>query len=69
MGAYSPAPIVTKSLEKNRIKIIVPTLILKEKRDRILVFIYWFNDKNSEPYSIEYKTEWGIQNVRLYCQY
>ena len=40
MGAYSPAPIITKSLEKKIIsKIIKPTVqALKEKRNLIMVF-------------------------------
>ena len=46
MGAYSPAPIVTKSLEKKIItKIIKPTLnALKKKKTLYWFFICWFND-------------------------
>ena len=47
MGAYSPAPIVTKSLEKKIIsKIIKPTLNALKKKKKILYwfFICWFND-------------------------
>ena len=62
MGAYSPAPIVTKSLEKKIVsKIIVPTLkALKRKKRSYTGFLYiGLMIKNSEPYLIEYNIRMG----------
>ena len=62
MGAYSPAPIVTKSLEK---KIIIKLLnqllkLLKEKKILTMVFLYvGLMIKNNEPYLIEYNIRMG----------
>ena len=45
-GAYSPAPIITKNLEKIISRIIKPTLnTLKTKKNPYNGFLYWFNDK------------------------
>jgi len=62
MGAYSPAPIVTKSLEKKIInKIIKPTLkALKKKKKPYSGFLYvGLMIKNNEPYLIEYNIRMG----------
>ena len=62
MGAYSPAPIVTKSLEKKIIKkIINPTLkALKRKKNSYTGFLYvGLMIKNNEPYLIEYNIRMG----------
>jgi len=62
MGAYSPAPIVTKSVEKKVIsKIICPTLnALKRKRKSYNGFLYvGLMIKNNEPYLIEYNIRMG----------
>tara|TARA_Y100000768_G_scaffold382505_1_gene362981 strand:+ start:5894 stop:7156 length:1263 start_codon:yes stop_codon:yes gene_type:complete len=62
MGAYSPAPIVTKSLEKKIIsKIIKPTLeALKSKKKSYMGFLYaGLMIKNDEPYLIEYNIRMG----------
>jgi phosphoribosylamine---glycine ligase len=62
MGAYSPAPIVTKSLEKKIIlKIIRPTLnALKKKKNSYTGFLYvGLMIKNNEPYLIEYNIRMG----------
>ena len=62
MGAYSPAPIVTKSLEKKIIsKIIKPTLeALKSKKKSYTGFLYaGLMIKNDEPYLIEYNIRMG----------
>jgi phosphoribosylamine--glycine ligase len=62
MGAYSPAPIITKSLEKKIIeKIIKPTLAaLKRKRNSYTGFLYvGLMIKNNEPYLIEYNIRMG----------
>ena len=47
MGAYSPAPIINRELEKQIIeKIVNPTLLaLKEKESISRIFICWLNDK------------------------
>ena len=48
MGAYSPAPIINKKLEKKILnRIVVPTLqYLKDKKQFYRgIFICWFNDK------------------------
>ena len=62
MGAYSPAPIVTKQLEKKIIsKIIDPTLnALKKKKKHYSGFLYigLMINKN-EPYLIEYNIRMG----------
>ncbi len=62
MGAYSPAPIVTKDLEKKIIsKIITPTLrALKIKRKPYNGFLYvGLMIKKKEPYLIEYNIRMG----------
>ena len=62
MGAYSPAPIINKNLEKKIInKIVNPTLIaLKKKRKPYTGFLYvGLMIKNNEPYLIEYNIRMG----------
>ncbi len=62
MGAYSPAPIVTKMIEKKIIsKIIKPTLeALKRKKNPYKGFLYvGLMIKNDEPYLIEYNIRMG----------
>ncbi len=62
MGAYSPAPIVTKKIEKKIIsKIIKPTLkALKDKKNSYNGFLYvGLMIKNSEPSLIEYNIRMG----------
>ncbi len=62
MGAYSPAPIVTKTLEKKIIsKIIKPTLkALKTKKKSYNGFLYvGLMIKNDEPFLIEYNIRMG----------
>ena len=62
MGAYSPAPIITKKLEKKIIsKIIVPTLkALKVKNNPYNGFLYvGLMIKNNEPFLIEYNIRMG----------
>tara|TARA_B100001063_G_scaffold175830_1_gene164791 strand:- start:692 stop:1960 length:1269 start_codon:yes stop_codon:yes gene_type:complete len=62
MGSYSPAPIVTKELEKKIIsKIISPTLLaLKKKKKPYNGFLYaGLMIKNNEPYLIEYNIRMG----------
>ena len=62
MGAYSPAPIITKILEKKiTSKIIVPTLkALKLKGSSYNGFLYvGLMIKNGEPYLIEYNIRMG----------
>ena len=62
MGAYSPAYIVTKKLEKKIIsKIIKPTLVaLKRKKNPYVGFLYiGLMIKNNEPYLIEYNIRMG----------
>ena len=62
MGAYSPAPIITKSLEKKIIsKIVHPTLkALKIKKQSYTGFLYvGLMIKNNEPYLIEYNVRMG----------
>ena len=62
MGAYSPAPIVTKTLEKKIIsKIINPTLkALKRKKNPYNGFLYvGLMIRNNEPYLIEYNIRMG----------
>ena len=62
MGAYSPSPIITKSLEKKIIsKIINPTLkALKSKSKPYNGFLYvGLMIKNDEPYLIEYNIRMG----------
>ncbi len=62
MGAYSPAPIVTRILEKKIIsKIITPTLsALKKKGNPYKGFLYvGLMIKNGEPYLIEYNIRMG----------
>ena len=62
MGAYSPAPIINKSLEKKIIKKIVkPTLqALKKEKQPYTGFLYvGLMIKNNEPYLIEYNVRMG----------
>tara|TARA_E500000178_G_scaffold278330_1_gene277807 strand:- start:470 stop:1765 length:1296 start_codon:yes stop_codon:yes gene_type:complete len=62
MGAYSPAPIVSKELEKKIIsKIIEPTLrALINKKNPYSGFLYvGLMIKNNEPYLIEYNIRMG----------
>jgi len=62
MGAYSPAPIINKNLEKKIIKKIVnPTLLaLKEREKPYTGFLYvGLMIKNNEPYLIEYNVRMG----------
>ena len=62
MGAYSPAPIITRKLEKKIIsKIIRPTLeALKKLRSPYSGFLYaGLMIKNNEPYLIEYNVRMG----------
>ncbi len=62
MGAYSPAPIITRSVEKKIIfKIIEPTLkALKKNNNAYNGFLYvGLMIKNSEPYLIEYNVRMG----------
>ena len=62
MGAYSPAPIVTKPLEKKIIsRIIKPTLLaLKKKGVSYQGFLYaGLMIKNNDPYLIEYNIRMG----------
>ena len=62
MGAYSPAPIINKNLEKKIInKIVNPTLTaLKKKRKPYTGFLYvGLMIKNNEPYLIEYNIRMG----------
>ncbi len=62
MGAYSPAPIITKSLEKKIIeKIVKPTLFaLKKRGEPYTGFLYvGLMIKNNQPYLIEYNIRMG----------
>ena len=62
MGAYSPAPIINKTLEKKIIdKIVEPTLLaLKKKKNPYNGFLYvGLMIKNNEPYLIEYNIRMG----------
>ncbi len=62
MGAYSPAPIINKKLERKIIeKIVKPTLIaLKKKNKYYKGFLYvGLMIKNNEPYLIEYNVRMG----------
>ena len=62
MGAYSPAPLVNKKIEKKIInKIIKPTLNALKKRNHPFVgFLYaGLMIKNGEPYLIEYNIRMG----------
>jgi phosphoribosylamine--glycine ligase len=62
MGAYSPAPIITKSLEKKIInKIVIPTLHgLKLRKHAYTGFLYvGLIIKENEPYLIEYNVRMG----------
>ena len=62
MGAYSPAPIINKLLEKKIInKIVKPTLLaLKRKKNPYRGFLYvGLMIKDNEPYLIEYNVRMG----------
>ena len=62
MGAYSPAPIINKNLEKKIInKIVDPTLLaLKNKNKPYTGFLYvGLMIINNEPYLIEYNVRMG----------
>jgi len=62
MGAYSPAPIINKNLEKKIIqRIIEPTLkALKSKNNPYTGFLYaGLMIKNNDPYLIEYNVRMG----------
>ncbi len=62
MGAYSPAPIINKDLEKKIInKIVKPTLLaLKKKKNPYNGFLYvGLMIKGGEPYLIEYNVRMG----------
>ncbi len=62
MGAYSPAPIIKKKIEKKIIKkIIIPTLTSLKKRGHPFTgFLYaGLMIKNNEPYLIEYNIRMG----------
>ena len=62
MGAYSPAPIINKLVEKKIInKIVIPTLkALKRKKSPYTGFLYvGLMIKDNEPYLIEYNIRMG----------
>jgi phosphoribosylamine--glycine ligase len=62
MGAYSPAPIINKKLEKKIInKIVKPTLLaLKRKKNPYSGFLYvGLMIKHNQPYLIEYNIRMG----------
>ena len=62
MGAYSPAPIIKKPLEKKIInKIVKPTLnFFKDKKKFYSGFLYvGLMIKNNEPYLVEYNIRMG----------
>ena len=62
MGAYSPAPIINKILEKKILKkIVLPTLkALKDKKEFYRGFLYvGLMIKNNDPYLIEYNVRMG----------
>ncbi len=62
MGAYSPAPIINKILEKKILKkIVLPTLkALKDRKEFYRGFLYvGLMIKNNEPYLIEFNVRMG----------
>ncbi len=62
MGAYSPAPLINRKLEKKIInRIVKPTLgALKRKKKQYTGFLYvGLMIKNNEPYLIEYNVRMG----------
>ena len=62
MGAYSPAPIINKNIEKKIVKkIIEPTLkALRKKKNSYTGFLYvGLMIKNNEPYLIEFNVRMG----------
>ena len=71
MGAYSPAPLITKSLEKKIIsKIIKPTLsALKRKKRPYQGFLYaGLMIYNNNPYLIEYNIRMGDPECQVILQ-
>ena len=65
MGAYSPAPIINKILEKKILKkIVLPTLkALRDKKEFYRGFLYvGLMIKNNDPYLIEYNVRMEILN-------
>ena len=68
MGAYSPASIISKSIEKKIInKIIKPTLLaLRKKKEYFSGFLYaGLMIKNNEPYLIEYNVRMGDPECQI----
>tara|TARA_B100001093_G_scaffold503458_1_gene557867 strand:- start:3879 stop:5141 length:1263 start_codon:yes stop_codon:yes gene_type:complete len=62
MGAYSPAPIISKSIEKKILKkIVAPTLLaLKKMKKPYSGFLYvGLMIKNNQPFLIEYNVRMG----------
>ena len=61
MGAYSPSSLIANDLENKILnKIIKPTLkAINEMNEKYVGFLYAFNDKNNEPYLIEYNVRMG----------
>ena len=71
MGAYSPAPIISKSIEKKIIKkIIEPTLeAMKKLKSPYRGFLYvGLMIKNSEPFLIEYNVRMGDPECQVILQ-
>ena len=65
MGAYSPAPIVTKSLEKIITKIIEPTLNYLKRKKLLPRFLYvGLMIKDDELFLIEYNIRMGDPECR-----
>ncbi len=68
MGSYSPAPIITKSLEKKILtRIIKPTLLaLKKRKNSYTGFLYaGLMIKNNNPYLIEYNIRMGDPETQV----
>ena len=71
MGAYSPAPIINKNLEKKIInKIVKPTLkALRKENHPYTGFLYvGLMIKNNEPYLIEYNVRMGDPECQVILQ-